>query len=160
MHYLMMNRTSCTTLLFLLVACACQKRETQRISGGEFTHMLTQISDGWNGGNARMAADVFAVDAVYEEPPRKQYYKGQAAIFEFFGGEKGFDRPMEMTWHHVAFNEEAQIGFGEYTFVMNKQYHGIVMLKIENGKIAVWREYQYESSLDWSAFSGEGNSRK
>jgi hypothetical protein len=38
---------------------------------------------------------------------------------------------------------------------MNKQYHGIVAIKINDGKIALWREYQYESSLDWEVFSGE-----
>ena len=156
----MIKRTSCATLLILLGACSCQERNSQRISSDEFTDILTQISTGWNEGNARMAADVFAGDAVYEEPPRKQYYRGQPAIFEFFGGEKGFDRPMKMTWHHVAFDEDTQIGFGEYTFAMNKQYHGIVIIMIKNKKIARWREYQYESSLDWSVFSGEGDSAK
>jgi hypothetical protein len=118
--------------------------------------MLTQLADGWNEGNAGKAAAIFAEDAIYEEPPRKQYYKGRTAIFEFFGGEKGFDRPMKMEWHNIAFNEDTQIGFGEYTFAMNNQYHGIVVVKIESGKVASWREYQYQSKLDWKTFSGDG----
>lgn len=150
-------RNPAIPLVVLLIACTSQTG-SKRISKDEFNEILTQIAKGWNDGNARIAADVFAADAVYEEPPKKQYYRGQAAIFEFFGGEKGFDRPMKMTWHHVAFNQEAQIGFGEYTFAMNKQYHGIVVIKVENGKIALWREYQYESSLDWNTFSGEDDS--
>jgi hypothetical protein len=117
--------------------------------------MLRVVAEGWNEGNAEKAANMFAENAIYEEPPKKQYYQGKAAIFEFFGGKKGFELPMKMTWHHFAFNEETQIGFGEYTFAMNKQYHGIVMVRVKDKKIASWREYQYESSLDWSVFSGE-----
>jgi hypothetical protein len=152
-------KRSFTTLFFFLATFCCSDREKQQVSSRQFVDMLIQISDGWNRGNARVAADVFAIDAIYEEPPRKQYYAGKAAIFEFFGGEKGFDRPMKMTWHNVAFDEEAQVGFGEYTFAMNKQYHGIVVVKIKNKKIALWREYQYESSTEWCVFSGEGGKK-
>jgi hypothetical protein len=151
------KRSSCITLLFLLVALSCRGSENEQMSSDQFADVLMQIADGWNKGDAKMAADVFAVDAIYEEPPRKQYYEGQVAIFEFFGGEKGFDTPMKMTWHNVAFNEQTQVGFGEYTFAMNKQYHGIVVVKIKNKKIARWREYQYASAMDWSEFSGESD---
>lgn len=121
---MLIKRTRLLVLLLLLFGC----QETQRdsISAERFVVVLKEISDGWQQGNAKRAADVFADDAIYEEPPRKQYYKSKAAIFEFFGGKKGFDRPMKMKWHNIAFNEKAQIGFGEYTFSMNKQYHGIV----------------------------------
>jgi len=142
-------------ILLLVFGCCCQNKNNEQINSEQFTAILKQVSEGWNDGNAKKAAEVFAIDAVYEEPPKKQYYKGQAAIFEFFGGTEGFDRPMRMAWHNVAFNEEAQVGFGEYTFAMNKQYHGIVAIKINNGKIALWREYQYESSMDWEIFSDE-----
>ena len=60
-----------------------------------------------------------------------------------------------MKWHNLAFNEEAQIGFGEYTFEMNSQYHGIVIMQFENGEIVKWREYQYKSELNWKEFTGE-----
>ncbi|MHA4739525.1 nuclear transport factor 2 family protein [Dyadobacter sp. MSC1_007] len=148
------------TALFLLVVRCSRISENKRLSSEQFTDLLTQVSDGWNAGDARKAADVFAEDAIYEEPPKKQYYQGQASIFEFFGGKKGLPRPMKMNWHHIAFNEQTQIGFGEYSFAMNKQYHGIATIKIKNKKIAVWREYQYESSMDWGTFSGEGNVSK
>ena len=60
---------------------------------------------------------------------------------------------MRMTWHHLAFNEEEQTGFGEYTFEMHSRYHGIVVVQIEMGLIKRWREYQYRTELDWDAFS-------
>jgi limonene-1,2-epoxide hydrolase len=29
-----------------------------------------------------------------------------------------------------------------------------VIVKVEDGKVARWREYQYASDLDWEAFVG------
>jgi hypothetical protein len=60
---------------------------------------------------------------------------------------------MQMTWHHMAFNEQEQVGFGEYTFQLNNRYHGIVVVKIESGLIKHWREYQYRSELNWEEFT-------
>ena len=62
---------------------------------------------------------------------------------------------MKMTWHHLAFDEATQVGFGEYTFQMNNRYHGIVVVRIRDGRIANWREYQYQSPLDWETFVDE-----
>jgi len=114
---------------------------------------MQTIADGWNEGNARKAADCFSVEAVYVEPPEKQVYHGREALYEFFGGEAGPEIPMYMTWHHLAFNEEEQVGFGEYTFQMHGKYHGIVTIKLENSLVKFWREYQYKSELDWEEFS-------
>jgi hypothetical protein len=112
------------------------------------------VADGWNESNARKSADCFSADALYIEPPDKQVYRGRDELYEFFGGDKGTDVPMKMTWHHLAFNMETQVGFGEYTFQMHGKYHGMVVVKIENGLIARWREYQYQSDLGWEAFTG------
>ena len=60
---------------------------------------------------------------------------------------------MKMTWHHLAFNEQKQIGFGEYTFEMRNRYHGIVVVKIEASLIKQWREYQYQTRLNWQEFT-------
>jgi hypothetical protein len=35
---------------------------------------------------------------------------------------------------------------------MNNRYHGIVVVKIREGKISNWREYQYKSDLEWREF--------
>ena len=113
---------------------------------------MQAVADGWNEGNAQKAADCFREVAVYVEPPDKQLYRGRAELYEFFGGDAGTDLPMKMTWHHIAFNEEEQIGFGEYTFQMHGRYHGIVSVKLESGLIQYWREYQYRSELSWEEF--------
>ena len=125
-----------------------------KISTREFTHLMQTVAEGWNEGNARKAADCFSEDAVYVEPPDKQLYHGRAELYEFFGGDAGPELPMSMTWHHLAFHEEEQIGFGEYTFQMHGRYHGIVVVKIESGLIKYWREYQYRTELSWERFAG------
>jgi hypothetical protein len=141
-----------TILLPLILLTRCS---TVTLDEKSFTEIATNIAKGWNEGNAAFASQYFDEDAVYEEPPRNQLYKGRKEIFEFFGAETGFERPMRMEWHNLAFNEEKQIGFGEYTFAMNNQYHGVVIMKFEGGKIMKWREYQYKSKLTWDDFAAE-----
>jgi ketosteroid isomerase-like protein len=114
---------------------------------------MRTVAAGWNAGNARQAADCFSEDAIYLEPPDKQLYRGRAELYEFFGGDRGTEIPMRMTWHHLAFNEEEQVGFGEYTFEMHGRYHGIVVVKLEAGMIQYWREYQYPGELEWDEFT-------
>jgi hypothetical protein len=123
----------------------------------EFERLMQTVADGWNEGNARKAGDCFSEDAIYVEPPDKQLYHGRAEIFAFFGGDTGPGLPMRMTWHHLAFNQEEQVGFGEYTFQLNNRYHGIVIVKLESGLIKQWREYQYRSELDWEAFTSHNH---
>jgi len=124
-----------------------------KLNISQFTHLMQTIADGWNEGNARKAANCFTEDAVYTEPPDKQVHHGRKGLYEFFGGDAGPEIPMHMTWHHLAFNEEEQVGFGEYTFQMHGKYHGIVTMKLENGLVKFWREYQYKTELDWEEFS-------
>jgi len=124
-----------------------------KTSTEQFNILMQTISDGWNEGNARKSADSFCEDAVYTEPPDKQVYQGREALYEFFGGDAGTEIPMHMTWHHLTFNEEEQIGFGEYSFRMYGNYHGVVIVKIENGLVKFWREYQYQTELNWEEFS-------
>jgi hypothetical protein len=62
---------------------------------------------------------------------------------------------MKMAWHHLVFDEASQVGAGEYTFEMNNRYHGVVMVHIRDGRIANWREYQYQSTLSFEEFAGE-----
>lgn len=123
----------------------------------EFEQLMQTIANGWNEGDAHKAAHCFSEDAIYVEPPDKQLYRGREELFEFFGGDHGPDIPMKMTWHHLAFNEAQQIGFGEYTFEMHGRYHGIVVVKIEAGLIKHWREYQYQTKLSWEEFTQDNS---
>ena len=73
----------------------------------------------------------------------------------FFGGSKGRELPMHMTWHNPVFDADQQIGVGEYTFRYRIQTHGIVIVKIEHGLITHWREYEVESNLPWEQFTAK-----
>lgn len=151
-----------TIPLFLLLVFIPQQTSTSgsaaiSASPEEFERLMRTVAAGWNEGNARKAANCFTEDAVYMEPPDRQVYAGREALFEFFGGSKGTEKPMHMTWHHLAFDAKSQIGFGQYTFALNNQYHGVVAVKLDGGRIHSWREYQYKSDLGWEAFTGKGN---
>jgi ketosteroid isomerase-like protein len=146
-------------MLFAVFFCmnANSSSPADRITAAQFKTLMQTVAAGWNEGNARKAADCYTEDALYTEPPGKQVYAGRKALYEFFGGDKNPEPPMKMSWHHLAFDEASQIGFGEYTFQMNNRYHGIVIVKIRSGTISNWREYQYKSDLEWREFAGEND---
>jgi len=121
----------------------------------DFHQLLKQVADGWSRGDPRSAAEAFAEDAVYVEPPDRQRYVGREALHAFFHGEGSAPRPMAMTWHRVAFDAASQTGFGEYTFSRpGRQKHGCAVVAVSNGLIASWREYQYESDQAFEDFAG------
>ncbi len=127
----------------------------KQITPETFNRLMKRVANAWNDGNAREAVECFTDEAVYTEPPDKQVYVGRQALYEFFGGDNPPDPPMKMTWHHLAFDENSQVGFGEYTFQMSQRYHGIVIVQIKAGLISKWREYQYKSDLAWQDFAGK-----
>ena len=140
------------TLIFLGIATASSELNAQNISTADFETLMRKLAEGWNKGDAGRAADCFAENAVYSEPPDKQLYRGRDALFKFFGGHEGRKRSMTMTWHHLVFDEKKQIGAGEFTFEYGGKVHGVAMVKIKDGRIQNWREYWYESPLEWDEF--------
>ena len=123
-----------------------------------FETLLPQVAEGWNTGDATLAASAFAPDAVYVEPPDRQRHVGRGALFRFFGGGERRPRRMTMAWHHIAFDTRSAVGFGEYTFALPEtgfQAHGVTVVAVRDGLIASWREYQYASALTFERFAGE-----
>lgn len=148
-------RALALAVLVMVAGNAAGGKGPRKIPTPAFQKLMQTVAEGWNEGNARKAADCFALDAVYAEPPGKQLYRGRAELYEFFGGDKPPQPPMSMEWHHLVFDPETQIGSGEYTFQMDQRYHGMVIVRLKDGLIATWREYQYPSSLSWGEFVGE-----
>ena len=136
-----------------MVAVVPAQPAPQKINTEQFERLMNTLAQGWNEGDARKAADCFTENVLYSEPPDKQLYRGRAALFKFFGGDEGRKRAMKMTWHHLVFDERKQIGAGEFTFEYGGKVHGVAMVRIEHGRISHWREYWYESALDWDAFT-------
>jgi len=81
--------------------------------------------------------------------------QGRRSLFEFFGGAHGRPQPMHMEWHHLIFDQDQQIGAGEYTFRYNVTTHGIVIVKLQGGLISNWREYEVASPLSWKRLVGK-----
>ena len=154
-------------IITLFISCVlffsgCKNKEAEKTQAAnklnslEFEQLLSKVANGWNDGDARSAANCFLKDVVYIEPPAQQLYQGRRELYEFFGGAEGRTNPMKMTWHYLIFDEEKQIGTGEYTFAYKGRLsHGIVIVQISEGKIRRWREYQYRSKTEWIDFIGK-----
>lgn len=125
-----------------------------KLSMKEFDLLMRRLERAWNANDAKLAADCFTNDAIYSSPPSPRIRQGRAALFAFFGGPGGRPRPMRMEWHNLLFDEAKQIGSGEYTFSYDIQTHGMVIVKIKDGKIANWREYEVESPASWDQAIG------
>jgi SnoaL-like domain len=125
-----------------------------KLSVASFRSVMQTVAEGWNRGDAKLAASCFAEDATYSGPPSPPH-RGRKALYEYFGGTKGRELPMQMTWHHLVFDPAQQIGVGEYSFRYRIQTHGLVIAKISNGLILNWREYEVESPLPWEQFVRE-----
>jgi len=144
----------CFGFLNGLAACAA-KTVGDLFGQDDFEFLLQEVAIGWSTNDAKRAAAAFSPDAVYSEPPDKQLYVGRAALFDFFGGEAGRTEAMAMSWRHISYNPKTQVGAGEFTFTYQDEHaHGMVLIKVEGGLIAHWREYYYESDLGWDDFQG------
>lgn len=130
----------------------CTPRAALDVKG--FQSVMETVADGWNRGDAKSAASCFADNATYSGPPSPAH-RGRKALYEFFGGAKGRELPMRMTWHHLIFDPAQQIGVGEYTFQYKVQTHGLVIVRMAKGLILNWREYEVESPLPWEQFVGD-----
>ena len=128
--------------------------QSGRLRTVDYKQLMNQLAEAWNANDAERAVNLFADDAVYSAPPSSRVRRGRQELFRFFGGANGRPGPMKMEWHHLVFDEDSQIGAGEYTFTYEIRTHGTVMVRIVGGKIANWREYEEASPLDWAEFVG------
>ncbi len=126
------------------------------LSRDGFTALMNRLTQAWNQGDARQAADCFTEDARYSAPPDPRVRRGRDELFRFFGGEGGRPGPMHMAWHHLVFDEAQQLGAGEYTFDYQMRTHGMVLVRIVGGRIAGWREWEHPSALSFEALT-KGN---
>lgn len=142
--------------LLLSAGLGCDRSNASReVEEAAFRTVMEELADAWNRGDARAAANCFTEDATYSEPPDRQLFRGREALFEFFGGSGGRAGAMQMEWHNLAYNPETAVGFGEFSFTYGSTSHGIVAVKLRDGKIANWREIFYDSELSWDAFVSE-----
>ena len=121
----------------------------------KFQTLLVRLARALNNDDAPGAAACFTDDIHYSTPDR--HYQGQVEIQQHINRTLT-TAPVHLVWHHLLFDEETQVGSGEYTFSWNgERWHGVAIVKIADHKIARWRTYQTHSDLDWQRFVGENN---
>lgn len=115
----------------------------------EFVQMLENIGESWQKRDYARAAAFFAETVRYADPLNYRF-DNRADLQKFFENDEGFEQ--KNTWHNIIFDESQQIGAVEYTYKGTHHYHGVALVKVANGKITHWGEYQHISQLDWQEF--------
>ncbi len=119
----------------------------------EFRKLMITVAQAWNEADAVRATNCFTEDGIYMEPPDCHFFQGHDQLFVLFAT---LVPGNNMEWHHIWFDEQSQVGAGEFTFASG-QAHGVAVIEIENGKIKSWREYQWHGNMPWSQFTAYKN---
>ncbi len=106
----------------------------------EFRNLLHSLAEAWTRRDYATAADFFAEDVRYGDPTRYSF-NGRAELRAFFENDEGYDQ--RTVWHTIIFDEDQQLGAAEYTYEGTHRYHGNVLVKVADGRILRWREYQH-----------------
>jgi ketosteroid isomerase-like protein len=117
-----------------------------------FRVLAQRLATAWEALDTETAVGCFTEDAVYMEPPDNQLFVGHEQLRPYFGA---LEEGTRMTFHHLWFDPEGQVGVGEYTFGMASwptAVHGVAVLEIRDGRIAQWREFQRRGPREREAF--------
>lgn len=112
----------------------------------EFRNMLHSLSDAWKKQDYKSAASMFAEDVHYADPLRYSF-QNRDELLVFFEADDG--RPQITVWHTIIFDVGQQVGMAEYTYEGTYRYHGVALVRVIDGKISHWREYQHIDTRDW-----------
>jgi ketosteroid isomerase-like protein len=118
----------------------------------EFDALMTRLPEALSKQDTEGAVSCFTDDAVYMQPSDEQLYRGASELRPLFGALKP---GTFMTFHHLAFDEDTQVGFGEFSFgnVGDKEAdHGVAVVELRGGRIASWREYFHSGPASFDAF--------
>ena len=118
----------------------------------EFRTLMTTVADAWSSQDTSSALECFTPDAVYTQPPDQQLYRGAIELARLFDA---IEPGTRMAFHHLALDPSRQMGFGEFTFGRpdaDSAVHGVVVVTLEDGRIATWREYFESGPASFDAF--------
>ena len=122
---------------------------------GEFLELLRTLEAGWNTGDAAAVAACFAERLEYTDSQR-YCFTSRAELLPFFTLQPG--ETQHVDWHAIVFDEEQQAGAAEYTYTGSYTYHGLVLIRVADGLVTLWREYQFteEERQDGQAATQSG----
>jgi hypothetical protein len=115
----------------------------------QFRSLLDQLADGWARRDYAAVARAFAPDVRYGDPTRYSF-QDRRTLQSFFEADEGHEQ--RTVWHTVLFDEAQQIGAAEYTYDGTHRYHGVTLIRVADGKITHWREYQHIDPRPWEEF--------
>jgi ketosteroid isomerase-like protein len=79
--------------------------------------------------------------------PLRYSFRGRDALRAFFEDDGG--HAQRCVFHTILFDEEQQTGAVEYTYEGTHRYHGVVLVRVQEGRISHWREYQHIDAREW-----------
>jgi ketosteroid isomerase-like protein len=118
----------------------------------QFVELMQRLARAWSEQDTELGLSCFTEDAVYMEPPDIQLYVGHDQLRPYFAA---LTPGTFMRFHNLGFDEETQVGMGEYTFGEETDEmadHGVTVVELWDGRIARWREYQRKGPLPFSTF--------
>jgi catechol 2,3-dioxygenase-like lactoylglutathione lyase family enzyme len=113
----------------------------------EFHALLETVAAGWANGDASAVAACFAERVDYLDPYRYRF-ESRTDLVPFFEPPAGGHH---VTWHTILWDDTAQTGSVEYTYVGHHAYHGAAVAHVDGaGQIDAWREWQHlDDAVDW-----------
>jgi hypothetical protein len=124
------------------------------MNNAEFCELLQTLAAAWQRRDYTTAVSLFAEDVKYADPARYEF-ASRADLQAFFENDEGLEQ--QSVWHHILFDEAQQVGVAEYTYDGSWRYHGTVWIRVQDGLITHWREYQHTDPREWEDFvSGTG----
>ncbi len=115
-----------------------------------FQALLHRLAACWARRDYPAAAAHFTLDVRYADPLRYAL-QGRAELQAFFTADDGM--PQRTAWHATIFDAVRQIGAAEYSYEGTSRYHGVALIRLREGRISHWREYQHVDPRSWEQFS-------
>jgi hypothetical protein len=115
----------------------------------QFRDLLEPIAEGWARRDYAQLARAFAPDFRYGDPTR-YVFQNRHSLKSFFEDDEGLEQ--STIWHNIVFDEAQQLGAAEYTYDGSHRYHGLVLVRLAEGMVTHWREYQHIDSRPWEQF--------
>jgi len=115
-----------------------------------FRALVRSLGAAWGRGDAEGAAACFAEAVDYADPCRYRF-TSRVQLEPFFEpGPEGHS----VAWRRILFDEAAQTGVVEYTYVGHHRYHGAAVVEVgAEGLIVRWREWQHrDDERDWETY--------
>ena len=120
------------------------------MNNAEFSEMLQTLAAAWQRRDYATAVSFFAEDVKYADPLRYEF-ANRADLQAFFENDEGLEQ--QSVWHNILFDEARQLGVAEYTYDGTWRYHGTVWIRVQDGRITHWREYQHTDPREWDDFA-------